>query len=56
MAPHTQLNVVIVGAGIGGLGASIAITNAGHTAIVLEQALDFVEVRRPSRNSQSSSY
>ena len=44
MAPSCQLNVVIVGAGIGGLGAALAIKHAGHHVTVLEQAPDFVEV------------
>lgn len=44
MAPNCQLNVIIVGAGIGGLGTALALRNAGHLVTVLEQAADFVEV------------
>lgn len=44
MTAKYRLDVVIVGAGIGGLGAAIAIRNAGHHVTVLEQAPEFVEV------------
>ncbi|KPM42900.1 hypothetical protein AK830_g3613 [Neonectria ditissima] len=44
MPAKCQLNIIIVGAGIGGLGAAIAVTKAGHRATVLEQATDFIEV------------
>jgi len=44
MAPRCQLNVIIIGAGIGGLGAALAIRQAGHHVTVLEQAAEFVEV------------
>lgn len=44
MANHIQLKVVIIGAGIGGLATSLAVVNAGHRAVILEQAADFVEV------------
>ncbi|KAJ9138237.1 Monooxygenase FAD-binding protein [Pleurostoma richardsiae] len=57
MPATPQLHVVIVGAGIGGLGTALAIRNSGHRVTVLEQAADFVEIgagmdaisSRPSR-------
>jgi thioredoxin reductase len=36
--------VIIVGAGLGGLGAAIAILLAGHSATVLESAAEIAEV------------
>jgi salicylate hydroxylase len=44
MKARTSLRVVVVGAGIGGLGTAIALSQAGHDVIVLEQAQEFVEV------------
>ena len=44
MPEAQQLKVIIVGAGIGGLGAAIAIQQAGHHVVILEQAAEFVEV------------
>lgn len=44
IAPRCQLNVIIIGAGIGGLGAVLAIRHAGHHVTVLEHAAEFVEV------------
>ncbi|GME49438.1 Monooxygenase FAD-binding protein [Neofusicoccum parvum] len=38
------IKVIIVGAGMGGLGTAIAVQEAGHEPIVLEQAPGFVEV------------
>ncbi|KAI6710155.1 FAD dependent oxidoreductase [Diplocarpon mali] len=40
----TKLNVVVVGAGLGGLGAAIAILLAGHDVRVLEAASEIAEV------------
>lgn len=39
-----RLNVIIVGAGLGGLGAAIAILLAGHHATVLESTSEIGEV------------
>ncbi|KAL7272659.1 hypothetical protein RUND412_004531 [Rhizina undulata] len=44
MAPKPHLNVLIIGAGLGGLAAAIAITKAGHTVTILEQAPQLGEV------------
>src|SRR4051794_40682340 len=38
------MNVVIVGAGIGGLAAGIALTRAGHEVTILEKRARFEEV------------
>jgi NADPH-dependent 2,4-dienoyl-CoA reductase/sulfur reductase-like enzyme len=43
--------VIIVGAGLGGLGAAIAILLAGHTVTVLESAAEIAEVSTYSASS-----
>lgn len=44
MTAKCQLEVIIVGAGMGGLGTALALRQAGHRVTVLEQAPEFVEV------------
>jgi hypothetical protein len=43
-----QLNIIIVGAGLGGLSAGIALARKGHKVRVIEQAPVLGEVRLPS--------
>lgn len=45
MKARRTIQIVIVGAGMGGLGAAIALRRAGHKVVVLEQAAEFGEVR-----------
>ncbi|KAK5273712.1 hypothetical protein LTR96_000312 [Exophiala xenobiotica] len=40
----TQLNIIIVGAGLGGVGAAIALLLAGHKVTILEAASEIAEV------------
>ncbi|KAI0012443.1 FAD/NAD(P)-binding domain-containing protein [Xylariaceae sp. FL0662B] len=42
--PSSQLHVIIVGAGLGGLGAAISILLAGHNVTVLESASEIGEI------------
>ncbi|KAF2705075.1 FAD/NAD(P)-binding domain-containing protein [Pleomassaria siparia CBS 279.74] len=42
--PEDQLHVIIVGAGLGGLGAAISILLSGHTVTILESASEIAEV------------
>lgn len=43
MKAGKSIQVVIVGAGMGGLGTAISLRKAGHKVIVLEQAPEFIE-------------
>lgn len=47
----SKLNVIVVGAGLGGLGAAISILLAGHDVLVLESASEIAEVSLPSPSS-----
>ncbi|KAK3081154.1 hypothetical protein LTS18_009738, partial [Coniosporium uncinatum] len=42
--PSTRLNIVIVGAGLGGVGAAISLLLAGHDVTILEAASEIGEV------------
>ncbi|KAL3418180.1 salicylate hydroxylase (FAD binding domain-containing protein) [Phlyctema vagabunda] len=44
MKATKSFQIVVVGAGLGGLGAAIALRKAGHKVIVLEQAQEFIEI------------
>lgn len=47
-----DLDIIIVGAGLGGLAAAIGISKAGHRVTILEQAEKLGEVsRRRIRNT-----
>ncbi|KAF4304234.1 Monooxygenase FAD-binding protein [Botryosphaeria dothidea] len=44
MSAKLSIKVIVVGAGMGGLGTAIAAREAGHEVVVLEQAPGFVEI------------
>ena len=45
MSTTFSTDVLIVGAGIGGLAAAIGISRAGHRVTIVEKALELGEVR-----------
>lgn len=44
MSPPPQYHIIIVGAGLGGLGAAIALARKGHHVEVLEGAAELSEI------------
>ena len=50
---HIKLNVVIVGAGLGGLALSIALARRGHVVRILEQAKQLGEVSKTLHDALS---
>lgn len=44
-----QLNVVIVGAGIGGLATALALAKDGHHITLIDAVKEFAEVHQPSK-------
>lgn len=48
-----RLSIIIVGAGLGGLAAAIALARKGHSVRVLEQAQQLGEVRNPPNRNLS---
>lgn len=50
-----KINVAIIGAGLGGLAAGIAIARAGHNVTIIERASALAEVKKSSFSAQSNS-
>jgi 2-polyprenyl-6-methoxyphenol hydroxylase-like FAD-dependent oxidoreductase len=46
-ATSSSLDIVVIGAGLGGLAAAISCALGGHNVTVLEQARELAEVREP---------
>lgn len=55
MPAKHELNVIIVGAGLGGLAAAIALLEAGHRVLILERASEITEVGAGIRVPPNSS-
>lgn len=54
---NEQLSIIIVGAGLGGLGAAISCATGGHSVRVIEQAKEISEVRaQRKRNNKYDVY
>lgn len=47
-ATSTSLDIIVIGAGLGGLAAAISCALGGHNVTVLEQARELAEVRVPT--------
>lgn len=55
MGESVKLEILIVGAGLGGLSAAVACALGGHHATVLERSPELAEVR-PLQSSHTSRY
>ena len=49
----SSLDIIVIGAGLGGLAAAISCALGGHRVTVLEQAKELAEVRVPSRSANT---